>query len=131
MAADTATRILVLGDSLTAGYGLAAEDAFPARLEAALRARGHAVKVIDAGVSGDTTAGGLARLDWALAGAPDMVIVELGANDAPTEPAASERSPAPRRAAADAPFCMTCGVPMRRAGACFVCGDCGTTSGCS
>lgn len=73
--------IVVLGDSLTAGYGLAREDAFPARLEAALRAEGHAWRVIDAGVSGDTSAGGLARLDWALADEPGIVIVELGAND--------------------------------------------------
>ncbi len=74
-------RILVLGDSLTAGYGLPADQAFPARLEAALRARGHAVRLINAGVSGDTTAGGRARLDWALTERPEIVIVELGAND--------------------------------------------------
>ena len=73
--------IVALGDSLTAGYGLAREDAFPARLEAALRAEGHAWRVIDAGVSGDTSAGGLARLDWVLADEPAIVIVELGAND--------------------------------------------------
>ena len=74
-------RILALGDSLTAGYGLAAEAAFPARLEMALRAEGRDVRVINAGVSGDTTAGGLARLDWSLADKPDLAIVELGAND--------------------------------------------------
>ena len=74
-------RILALGDSLTAGYGLAAEAAFPARLEQALRAEGRDVRVINAGVSGDTTAGGLARLDWSLADKPDFAIVELGAND--------------------------------------------------
>ena len=74
-------RIVVLGDSLTAGFGLPREDAFPARLEAALRAEGHPWQVIDAGVSGDTSAGGLARLDWVLADAPEIVIVELGAND--------------------------------------------------
>ena len=74
-------RIAVLGDSLTAGFGLPREDAFPARLEAALRAEGHAWRVIDAGVSGDTSAGGLARLDWVLADKPEIVIVELGAND--------------------------------------------------
>ncbi len=74
-------RIVVLGDSLTAGFGLAREDAFPARLEAALRAEGHRWQVVDAGVSGDTSAGGLARLDWVLAGDPEIVIVELGAND--------------------------------------------------
>ncbi len=75
-------RIAVLGDSLTAGYGLAAADAFPAQLEAALRQRGHRVLVQNAGVSGDTSAGGLARLDWTLAERPALVIVELGANDA-------------------------------------------------
>ena len=72
----------MLGDSLTAGYGLASRDALPARLEAALRERGADARVIDAGVSGDTTAGGLARLKWALADRPHAVIVALGANDA-------------------------------------------------
>jgi len=75
-------RIAVLGDSLAAGYGLAAAQAFPAQLEAALRGRGFNVSVANAGVSGDTTAGGLARLDWTLAEAPHLVMVELGANDA-------------------------------------------------
>ena len=75
-------RILMLGDSLTAGYGLASGDALPVRLEAALRHRGLGVEVINAGVSGDTTAGGLARLQWALAARPHAVIVALGANDA-------------------------------------------------
>jgi acyl-CoA thioesterase-1 len=75
-------RLLVLGDSLTAGYGLTAPDNFPNRLQAALRANGRNVEVVNAGVSGDTTAGGLARLGWALRDAPDAVIVELGANDA-------------------------------------------------
>ncbi len=74
-------RILALGDSLTAGYGLPAEAAFPARLEKALRAEGRDVRLINAGISGDTTAGGLARLDRALAERPDLAIVELGAND--------------------------------------------------
>ena len=74
-------QISVLGDSLTAGFGLPREDAFPARLEAALRAEGYAWRVIDAGISGDTSAGGLARLDWVLADEPEVVIVELGAND--------------------------------------------------
>ena len=74
-------RILVLGDSIAAGYGLAADEAFPARLESHLRRAGHEVRVIDAGVSGDTTAGGFARLDWALADRPHIVIVELGGND--------------------------------------------------
>lgn len=78
-------RLLVLGDSLAAGYGLAREDGFTAQLERSLRAEGLDVIVIDAGVSGDTSAGGLARLDWVLqsagSGGPDAVIVELGAND--------------------------------------------------
>jgi len=74
--------ILNFGDSLTAGYGLATEQAFPARLEAWLRQRGSEARVVNAGVSGDTTAGGLARLDWALADKPDLVILALGANDA-------------------------------------------------
>ncbi len=73
--------ILALGDSLTAGYGLAVQDGFPSRLEAALRARGVAARVVNAGVSGDTSAGGLGRLDWLMAEKPDLVIVELGAND--------------------------------------------------
>ena len=75
-------RILMLGDSLTAGYGLPSRDALPVRLEAALRDRGVDVRIINAGVSGDTTAGGLARLEWALADRPHAVIVALGANDA-------------------------------------------------
>ncbi len=74
--------VVALGDSLTAGYGLPKDDAFPVKLEAALRANGHAVTVINAGVSGDTSAGGRARLDWALGDKPDAVIVSLGANDA-------------------------------------------------
>lgn len=75
-------RLLVLGDSLTAGYGLPKTQAFPARLEAALRAQGVDVNVIDAGVSGDTSAGGLARVDWAMGDPPPgYAIVELGAND--------------------------------------------------
>jgi acyl-CoA thioesterase I len=74
-------RILALGDSLTAGYGLAPDEAFPDRLQQALRAEGRDVTVINAGVSGDTTSGGRARLDWALAERPDLAIVELGAND--------------------------------------------------
>lgn len=79
-APDTAL-ILAFGDSLTAGYGLARNDSFPARLEAALAGAGVKARVIDGGVSGDTTAGGLQRLDWLLGEEPDLVIVELGAND--------------------------------------------------
>jgi acyl-CoA thioesterase I len=74
--------ILDLGDSLTAGYGLAPDQAFPARLEASLHRQGIEARVVNGGVSGDTTAGGLARLDWALADNPDLVILALGANDA-------------------------------------------------
>lgn len=73
--------ILALGDSLTAGYGLAAAEAFPTKLEQALRAKGRPARVINAGVSGDTTAGGLSRVDWLMADKPDLVILELGAND--------------------------------------------------
>jgi acyl-CoA thioesterase-1 len=80
--AELQLRLLVLGDSLTAGYGLAKGEAFPAQLEEALLHAGYRVKVINAGVSGDTTAGGLARLEWTLADNPHLVIVELGANDA-------------------------------------------------
>lgn len=74
--------ILDFGDSLTAGYGLMPEQAFPARLEAWLGQHGIAARVVNAGVSGDTTTDGLARLDWALADKPDLVILALGANDA-------------------------------------------------
>jgi len=74
--------ILALGDSLTAGLGLEASEAFPTKLEAALRAKGLEVRIVNAGVSGDTAAAGLARLDWALSDAVDGLIVELGANDA-------------------------------------------------
>ena len=81
-AASALLRIAVLGDSLSAGYGLAATDAFPAQLQKALVTRGCAVTIDNAGVSGDTTAGGRARLDWVLAGHPQLVIVELGGNDA-------------------------------------------------
>lgn len=75
-------KLLVFGDSLVHGYGLAPGDSFPAQLEARLHADGWPVSVINAGNSGDTTAAGLARVDWSLAGKPDAVIVELGANDA-------------------------------------------------
>jgi acyl-CoA thioesterase-1 len=80
-AAAREIRLMMLGDSITAGYGLPRGQGLPARLEAALRERGRQVSVIDAGVSGDTTAGGRARLDWALADRPDAVIVALGGND--------------------------------------------------
>jgi len=81
-AAAAPLRLLILGDSLTAGYGLAQADGFQAQLAAALRAAGHEVTILDGAVSGDTSAGGRARLDWALDGGADAAIVELGANDA-------------------------------------------------
>ena len=74
-------RIVGFGDSLMAGYELGAGEGFPARLEAALKARGHDVTVADAGVSGDTSSGGLSRLDWSVPDGTDLVILELGAND--------------------------------------------------
>jgi len=74
--------IVALGDSLTAGYQLPPADAFPVKLQAALRAKGIAVTVENAGVSGDTSSGGLERLDWAVGDGVDAVILELGANDA-------------------------------------------------
>ncbi len=74
-------KIVAFGDSLTAGYGLSAQDAFPAALERALKAKGHNVEVENAGVSGDTASGGLSRVDWSIADGTDAVIVELGAND--------------------------------------------------
>ena len=107
LAAAEPVRLLILGDSLTAGYGLAQSDGFQARLLAALVARGVQVSLLDGAVSGDTTAGGLARLDWVLAsgakdggakdggangGGADAAIVELGANDGlrGSDPAAME-----------------------------------------
>jgi acyl-CoA thioesterase-1 len=75
-------RIVVLGDSLVAGFGIKPSDAFPAQLERALKERGHDVEVINAGVSGDTTAGGLDRVGWAVPERTGAVILELGANDA-------------------------------------------------
>ena len=74
-------RILILGDSLTAGYGLAAPDGFQAQMLAALKARGQDVSFVDAAVSGDTSAGGRARLEWAIGDGVDAALVELGAND--------------------------------------------------
>jgi acyl-CoA thioesterase I len=81
--AAAATRIMAFGDSLMSGYGLPSlEEAFPARLQAWLKTHGVDAEVINAGVSGDTSAGGLARLDWSLVEPTDAVLVELGANDA-------------------------------------------------
>ena len=82
LAADRPLKMVALGDSLIAGYQLPAMAAFPAKLEQALRAKGLAVDIANAGVSGDTASGGLARLDWSVPSGTDAVILELGANDA-------------------------------------------------
>lgn len=74
-------RIVGFGDSLMAGYGLGPGEGFPEKLEAALRGRGHDVVITNAGVSGDTTSGGLSRLDWSIPDGTQLVILELGAND--------------------------------------------------
>jgi acyl-CoA thioesterase-1 len=77
-----AERVVVaFGDSLTAGFGVAADEAWPARLQARLEREGYPYRVVNAGVSGDTTAGGLRRVDWALKSHPEVAIVALGAND--------------------------------------------------
>jgi acyl-CoA thioesterase-1 len=81
MGAPAPPRLLILGDSLSAGYGLPHEQGFEAQLSTALAAAGHPVRIVDAAVSGDTSTGGLARLDWALSDGADAAIVELGAND--------------------------------------------------
>lgn len=78
---ERTVRVVALGDSLTAGLGLPADATFPAKLERALREAGRDVEVVNAGVSGDTTSRGLARLDWSVPEGTDAVIVELGAND--------------------------------------------------
>jgi len=75
-------EIVAFGDSLTQGYGVAPGEAFPEQLQAALREDGYDVEVLNAGVSGDTTTGGLSRLDWSVPATAELVIVELGANDA-------------------------------------------------
>jgi acyl-CoA thioesterase-1 len=87
-------KLALLGDSLTAGYGVKPEQAFWTRLQAALKAQGRNVTVLNHGVSGDSTAGGLERVDWMLADKPDIVLVELGANDAlrAFDPATTERN---------------------------------------
>lgn len=81
VAEENRPRIVAFGDSLTAGLGVAAEQAYPARLQRRLDEQGLRYRVINAGVSGDTTAGGLRRVDWVLKSRPDLVILELGAND--------------------------------------------------
>src|SRR5581483_1255777 len=82
VAAPKPVAMVVLGDSLSAGYGLPAAAAFPAKLEKALRSSGLDVKISNAGVSGDTSSGGRDRLDWSVPEGTDAVILELGANDA-------------------------------------------------
>ena len=81
-APDARARVVILGDSLTAGLGLAAADAYPARLQARVDAAGWPIEIAPMGVSGDTTAGGLRRLDWALEGDVRLLLVALGGNDA-------------------------------------------------
>lgn len=76
------TRMVILGDSLVAGYGLPPGAGYPEQLAASLKELGYGVEIVNAGVSGDTSSGGLARLDWSLGDTTDMVMVELGANDA-------------------------------------------------
>jgi acyl-CoA thioesterase-1 len=115
-------KILAFGDSLTAGYGLAAADGFVGQLAAALQADGIQAEVIDGGVSGDTTAGGLARLDWALADKPDLVILELGSNDAlrgldPAEAEANLDQMLTRLAAAKVPVLLAGMYAPRNLGA--------------
>lgn len=90
----TPIRIAILGDSLAAGYGVKPAEAIPTRLQAALKAEGRNVEILNHGVSGDTTAGGLDRIDWMLGDKPDIVIVELGGNDAlrAIDPATTERN---------------------------------------
>jgi acyl-CoA thioesterase-1 len=94
LAAGKSLKIVAFGDSLTAGYGLPAQGAFPTKLQAALKAKGYDVTVVNAGVSGDTAAGGRDRLDWSVPEDADAVIVELGANDAlrGLDPAQTQRA---------------------------------------
>ena len=75
------TKLMIFGDSLTAGYGLTKEDSFSVKLSEALKSKGRNVKIILSSVSGNTTAGGKSRLDWALSDKPDAFLLELGAND--------------------------------------------------
>ncbi|MCO6414686.1 arylesterase [Siccirubricoccus sp. KC 17139] len=109
--AQAPVRLLALGDSLTAGFGLPPGEGFVPQLEAALRAAGRQVQVLNAGVSGDTTAGGLARLDWALADRPQAAIVALGGNDGlralpPAQSRASLAAILDRLAARDIPVLL-------------------------
>jgi acyl-CoA thioesterase-1 len=81
LAADAPKTLMIFGDSLVAGYGLSADQAFPAQLQKKLTEAGHDIRVINAGVSGDTTSGGVTRLEWTLKQNPDYVVVVLGGND--------------------------------------------------
>lgn len=92
--AQAQPKLLVYGDSLTAGYGLQPEQAFPAQLQSWLKSQGMTAQVVNGGVSGDTTAGGLARLDWSLAEKPTHALLALGANDMlrGLDPAQAERN---------------------------------------
>jgi acyl-CoA thioesterase-1 len=80
-AAHSATTVVCLGDSLTEGYGVEAEDAFPSVVERRLRDRGHDVRIVNAGISGATSASGVSRLQWQLRAAPELLILALGGND--------------------------------------------------
>ena len=93
-AQNTPIKIAVLGDSLAAGFGVKPEQSFPSRLEAALKAAGRNVAILNHGVSGDTTTGGLDRIDWMLGDKPDIVLIALGANDMlrGVDPALTERN---------------------------------------
>jgi acyl-CoA thioesterase-1 len=94
LAQGRALTLVVLGDSLSAGYGLPPGADFVSVLERALKARGHDVRLVNAGVSGDTSTGGLERLDWSVPDGADGVIVELGANDMlrGVDPAVTQRA---------------------------------------
>jgi len=81
LAQNAPVKIVAFGDSLTAGYGLPGPDAFPAKLAAALKAKGETIEIANAGVSGDTTTGGLERVDWSVPDGTEAVILALGAND--------------------------------------------------
>lgn len=81
VAQENRRKIVILGDSLAAGFGLPEDQAFPNLLNAALESKQYPIDILNAGVSGDTTAGGLNRLDWILSQEPDLVVIELGAND--------------------------------------------------
>ena len=98
-------RLVALGDSLSAGYGLPQEAAFPTVLERALKAKGYKVEVANAGVSGDTSSGGLDRLDWSVPDGTDGVILELGANDMlrGLDPGGHPQEPRDHRRAAESP----------------------------